>query len=112
MKEKFLVLSIMLQNIGTPELEKASDRILDHQGVGAGAQRALLIDCTLSVLERSRVWTQDDYCREPQAETWDLRTGRDSGNVSAGRHTRVCLIQTFNFIAEASALRASSHGCV
>ena len=69
-------------------------------------------NCTLSVLERSRVWTQDDYCREPQAETWDLRTGRDSGNVSAGRHTRVCLIQTSDFIAEASALRASSHGCV
>ena len=112
MKENFLVLSIMLQNIGTPELEKASDRILDHQGVGAGVQRALLIDCTLSVLERSRVWTQDDYCREPQAETWDLRTGTDSGKVSAGRHTGVCLIQTSDFIAEASALRASSHGCV
>lgn len=75
--------SVVLQNLGTPELEKASNRTLDRKGVGAGAQRALLVDCTLLVLERSSVWTQNDTESLGQSHgtlelegTWDVSAGR------------------------------------
>ena len=73
----------MLQNLGTPELEKASTRTLDRKGVGAGAQRGLLVDCTLLVLERSSVWTQNDTESLRQSHgTLELEVTR---HVSAGR---------------------------